>query len=237
MTYSKDPSSPATGDSFQLTSHSDLIRSPNSSMEAIGYSSPPSGPSHNVIAVWAVLSQNYPNAYKKNIDKTDPGGVWAENLDRLTSGQMERGLRALARYDEKWMPNAPTCRKIIEQASADEVRAHLAQISDDVDKMFSGLRRAMTGVWLAFTIEHADQVTDAECGATCYNILENLLPEYEQVLEEEPDAWEQIVETLANVCLPLWAEACRIRTDKLTLAKLREDHSQSSSPWSSSVKR
>ena len=66
-------------------------------------------PADNVTAVFAVLQQNWPVQFKRDVDQTDPAGVWKSNVGYFKQDKLANGLRALRMMDDKYMPNAPAC--------------------------------------------------------------------------------------------------------------------------------
>jgi hypothetical protein len=159
----------------------------------------PTGPSENTKAVWAVLQQNYPNAFKK-VDLNDPGGVWAANLDDLTTREMTHGLKALQRHDDRYMPNAPTCRKIIKEATPPreptEPERRLDDGRDEAAMLFHRLRNY---VWMAYVkriVLHFNLRIGTQQAERCRISAEGVCTPYEQAWRTETDKGDSTYQSL-----------------------------------------
>lgn len=200
---------------------------PSDSHRDIGYGSSREGPSENVLAVWAVLSQNYPNAYK-GIDKTDPGGVWAANLDDLTSAQMTLGLKALALHDDRFMPNAPNCRRILLEAARVNHRALPGPDHKPVPRFERAMGILFVNYITTMGFKYHEHIPP-EAGSACRDATRRLAERYEQAYDEEPSpgAWGALVRDLSGECLKEWREICGFKRT-LTLGDLKRGQSSPS---------
>jgi len=179
------------------------------------YPRPKSGPSENAKAVWAVLQQNYPNAFKK-VDLNDPGGVWAANLDDLTTRQMQDGLPALQRHDDRYMPNAPTCRKIIVEASEAEQQRVPLPPEPEIDPIEFMFKRLRGYVWMRYVktmvLKRNAEITGDQAHA-CYHAALRVCQPYEDAWRTEPDKgeemWGGMSRATVKALLAAWNEITR----------------------------
>lgn len=178
-----------------------------------------SGPTEAVVAVWMVLQQNWPSAFK-NVDQTDPAGVWRSNIDALSSRAIELGLIALRRCDDRYMPNAPSIRKIMQ----DTIRSYDKQATDaegeleEVDALFLRVRGF---TWMQYirtiVIEKRFDIS-GKMSSACFVEAVKVTSEYEAAWRTEPDKghenWMAICHAVVNGMLKRWNVVCDVPDKK-----------------------
>lgn len=179
------------------------------------------GPTEAVLAVWAVLSENWPNQFKK-VDANDPAGVWAANIDDLSSRQIHAGLKAIARSEDRYMPNAPNCRKIILEAAGvvhDEPIDRSRQLErDPVEHVFKCL---IGKTWIAYVLKMSerglvpmDHQTEA-CRDKSYPAIKPLADAWRSEQDrDDRDTNHGMVVTVTNQLLNLFNRECVVPVEK-----------------------
>lgn len=177
------------------------------------------GPTDAVVAVWMVLQQNYPNAFKK-VDQLDPAGVWRSNIDPLTSRQLDVGLRALRLSDERYMPNAPAIRKLMLDASRTYESSDPAE-RDDRDEIEIIFHRLQAITWMNWTkamVLKRDVPLDKDMAARCCAIAHKKTAEYEHAWRTESnkdkETWMIIAEAITVELMRSWNRICKVPKKK-----------------------
>jgi len=171
----------------------------------------PPSPADNVIAVFAVLQQNWPNQFKRDVDQTDPAGVWKSNVGYFGRESLQRGLRELRTMDDKYMPNAPSCARIIKEANQREVsEAPPEPASDPVDQSAAQL-------WISYAMRmsiHRKQNITRGMGASALGEAKRIIPSYKETWNSEQDQTAEmfaaLMEDMGGVLIKSWNEICSI---------------------------
>lgn len=185
---------------------------------------PKSGPSENVRAVWGILQQNWPNAFKK-VDIQDPAKVWADNLDDLSSREMIAGLKALRRLDERYMPNAPTCRALIKESlRAEKAAAPPEPVQpklpgqDEISEQWLRLRGYVWMAWAQKMILQRGCDIDRDMSSRCAAIAPKKTAEYEAAWRTESDRskdnWMLLARGAVADLMKAWNRICKVSAEK-----------------------
>ena len=159
-----------------------------------------------MLAVWALLKELYPNAFKRTVDQTDPASVWALNLDDLTVEQMNVGMRVLGRSEAQFMPNAPAVRRMFLSAT----REALSESSPADTDMWGCLRGHMWMDYSKHVILSGRGKVSFEQAETCCRLAKEVTAPFERAWSEEKGAtqelWTQVSRSAANALIRQWNE-------------------------------
>ena len=141
-----------------------------------------------MLAVWSVLRDNYPSAFKR-VDSRDASGTWADNLDDISPPAMARGLVELRKYGERQMPNAPQCRAIIMGPQA--AQRQVVEPDDDprsVGHIFTDKLRGLTWMsWSSAMVNRGHTFTQESISAAV-NLSKEVVRESADTVDREPSS-------------------------------------------------
>lgn len=177
---------------------------------------PSSGPSGNVSAVWIVLEENWPTAFKK-VDRTDPAKVWSENLDGLLSSQMMMGLPALRKHEERFMPNAPACKQIISDG-ARAAKADRDSRPPDVNVNTNDpVWRWASVLWMSYNMrlvlgrkQNITQKHTDDAVVAARRITAGYASVWESESDKNDELFVSLMDDMAKALLHEWNDICKI---------------------------
>lgn len=185
----------------------------------------PKGPADNVLALFAVLQQLWPNQFKHDVDQDDPAGVWKSNVGYFTQLQLESGLRALRVSDAKYMPNAPGCAAIIKEAIKQAGRR--AQRNPEPEPSREPFWCAASQLWQSYSLRlMIGKGQDITGGMATLAAQESkrIAGEYGRTWDSEPNQSDEMFAALTeNMSRPLiaaWNRVCKISLPIATRADL-----------------
>lgn len=176
-------------------------------------------PTENVMAVFAVLSQLWPAQFKRDVDQDDPAGVWKSNVGHFNQTQLERGLIALRKSEDKYMPNAPGCAKIF--------RGSVARAAEPDYRPVDPFMVSAWYLYFSYCIRmshHRKQTITGQMGGRCHDAARRQAAIYSKVWDEETDKSDEnyavLVTDMGGVILREWNEICKIGLKVNTVADL-----------------
>lgn len=183
----------------------------------------PPSPADNVTAVFAVLQQNWPVQYKRDVDESDPAGVWKSNVGYIKQNQLAVGLVALRKMDDKFMPNAPACAKIVREANVAKRLHEQTQPQEEAEPFY----RHAAILWMLYSMKmmlHRKQNITGGMAMAALAEANRIVPRYRQAWAEEnqgSEAFDTLAADLGGQLIPAWNKVCSIGLQIETVEDLK----------------
>lgn len=183
----------------------------------------PPSPTDNMMAVFAVLSQNWPTQFKRDVDQSDPAGVWKSNVGYFSQEKLQKGLAALRTLDDKYMPNPPACAKIILKANAYRPAGEAGD-----EPPMDPIRRSAAVLWVAYctkmSLQRKQNITTGMATAALGE-AKRIMRRYQEAWASEADRSDETFAVLATdmggQLIPAWNKVCCVGLKIETVADLR----------------